>query len=226
MEGHADMALSASEGSWRQRIVSKQGWVAVSHHYMMNWAMLWGDIGVGLLVAGALAAWVPAAYWRRFFFVGHPALAIVWGALIGPLLAIASFTCSVGNVPLAAVLWNGGISFGGVAAFIFGDLLIPPIVNIYRKYYGGHMTAFMVAVFYLAMVVAALAVELLFSAFGWVPARRHALLADMSIHFDYTAILNIVFGAVFVTLAAVFVRTGGLDMLRMMGRPASHSHQH
>src|SRR5204862_3498460 len=127
------------------------------------------DIAGGLLIAGALAAWVPDSFWRSFFFVQHPLVAKIWGPLIGPVVAVASFTCSVGNVPLAAVLWNGGISFGGVASFIFGDLIILPILNIYRKYYGGRMTAFLAVTFYLAMVSAALVVEGLFQALGWVP---------------------------------------------------------
>lgn len=216
MEGHVEMSMARPEMRWIQRIASNEGWVAISHHYMMNWAMLWRDTGAGVLVAGALAAWVPAAFWRDFFLADHPSLTMVWGAVIGPLIAAASFTCSVGNVPLAAVLWNGGISFGGVVSFIFGDLLIPPIVNIYRKYYGGRMTLFMVAVFYPAMVVAALAVELLFHACGWIPTRRHAVLADMAVHFNSTAVLNIAFGAVFFILATVFFRTGGPGMLRTM----------
>ncbi|WP_322103280.1 permease [Paraburkholderia sp. J41] len=226
MEGHADMSMAPAGGAWTARIVSKEGWIAVSHHYMMNWAMLWRDIGTGLLVAGALAAWVPAAFWQRFFFVDHPALAMVWGAFVGPLIAVISFTCSVGNVPLAAVLWNGGISFGGVAAFIFGDLLIPPIVNIYRKYYGSRMTVFMVAVFYAAMVVASLAVELLFRALGWVPEHRHAAPVEMAIHFNYTAVLDLGFAGVFAVLAVVFLRTGGPDMMRMMNGGASGAHRH
>ena len=114
MEGHAAMSMSGHEGSWKERLGSRDGWKAVSHSYVMNWAMLWRDIGVGLLVAGAMAAWVPDSFWQKFFLAGHPTLAMIWGAFAGPLIAVASFTCSVGNVPLAAVLWKGGISFGGV----------------------------------------------------------------------------------------------------------------
>ena len=100
----------------------------------------WPDIVAGLLIAGALAAWVPSEFWQRFFLVQHPVAAILWGPIVGPIVAMLSFVCSIGNVPLAAVLWNGGISFGGVIAFIFADLIVLPILNIYRKYYGGPMT--------------------------------------------------------------------------------------
>src|SRR2546423_13178223 len=102
----------------------------------MDWASVWKDIAIGLLLAGAAAVWVPASFWSAFFLTSHPLLAKFWGPVIGPLVAMASFVCSIGNVPLAAVLWNNGISFGGVIAFIFADLLILPILNIYRKYYG------------------------------------------------------------------------------------------
>jgi len=236
MEGHAAMSMSEQHGTWKERLGSSKGWTAISHRYVMNWTMLWRDIGAGLLVAGALGAWVPDSFWQRFFLVSHPTAAMIWGAFIGPLIAVASFTCSVGNVPLAAVLWNGGISFGGVASFIFGDLIILPILNIYRKYYGGKMTAFLAGTFYLSMVAAALLVESLFQALGWVPHQRHTAAVNAGITFNYTTILNIVFGAVFVVLTVVFFKTGGPDMMRMMeggehehgshGHPGTHDHPH
>ena len=174
-----------------------------------------GRVG-DVLVAGAVAAWVPDSFWQTFFLVSHPTLGMVWGAFVGPLIAIVSFTCSVGNVPLAAVLWKGGISFGGVASFIFGDLVILPILNIYRKYYGGKMTVFMAATFYIAMVVAALIVEGLFQLLGWVPHERHTAVVDAAITFNYTTVLNIIFGIILIVLATVFLRTGGPEMMRMM----------
>jgi uncharacterized protein len=129
----------------------------------------------------------------------------------------------VGNVPLAAVLWKGGISFGGVASFIFGDLIILPILNIYRKYYGGKMTAFMAVTFYVAMVLAALIVEGLFHLAGWVPHQRHTSIVNSAITFNYTTVLNIIFGVLFVILTIVFFRTGGVEMMRMM-RGGEHAH--
>src|SRR5204862_3602054 len=122
-----------------------------------------------LLIAGALAAWVPDSFWRSFFFVQHPLVAKIWGPLIGPVVAVFSFVCSIGNVPLAAVLWNGGIRFGGVASFIFADLIVLPILNIYRKYYGGRVSLFLLGTFYAAMVAAGLIVEVVFQLLGGVP---------------------------------------------------------
>ena len=113
--------------------------------------------------------------------------------MIGPIVAMMSFVCSVGNVPLAAVLWNGGISFGGVIAFIFADLIILPILNIYRRYYGLKMAAFLLVTFYIAMVLSGLAVELLFQAIGIAPTERNAKMVEASITWNYTTILNIVF---------------------------------
>ncbi|AJZ56778.1 putative permease family protein [Paraburkholderia fungorum] len=236
MEGHAAMSMGEQHGTWKQRLSSREGWIAISHSYVMNWSMLWRDIGVGLLIAGALGAWVPDSFWQKFFLVSHPTTAMIWGAFVGPLIAVASFTCSVGNVPLAAVLWNGGISFGGVASFIFGDLIILPILNIYRKYYGGKMTAFLAVTFYLSMVVAALLVEGLFQALGWVPRERHTAVVGAAITFNYTTVLDIIFGAVFVVLTVVFFRTGGPEMMHMMEdgehdqgshrRHNTHDHSH
>ncbi|MFP3567285.1 permease [Paraburkholderia sp. SIMBA_030] len=223
MEGHAAMSMGEQHGTWKQRLGSKQGWIAISHSYVMNWSMLWRDIGIGLLVAGALGAWVPDSFWQKFFLVSHPAAAMIWGAFVGPLIAVASFTCSVGNVPLSAVLWNGGISFGGVASFIFGDLIILPILNIYRKYYGGKMTVFLTVTFYLAMVAAALVVEGLFQVLGWVPMERHTAVVDAAITFSYTTVLNIIFGAIFIVLTVAFFRTGGPEMMRMM-ESVEHDH--
>src|SRR5947207_13491990 len=120
----------------------------------MEWAAVLRDIVLGLLIAGAVAAWVPNSFWQGFFLVDHPVLAKLWGPLIGPIVAMLSFVCSIGNVPLAAVLWNGGISFGGVISFIFADLIILPILNIYRKYYGRRMALFILGTFYATMVAA------------------------------------------------------------------------
>ncbi|MFM0197379.1 permease [Paraburkholderia strydomiana] len=236
MEGHAAMSMGEQHGTWKERLSSRDGWIAISHSYVMNWAMLWRDIGIGLLIAGALGAWVPDSFWQKFFLVSHPTVAMIWGAFVGPFIAVASFTCSVGNVPLAAVLWNGGISFGGVASFIFGDLIILPILNIYRKYYGGRMTVFLAVTFYLAMVSAALVVEALFQSLGWVPTQRHTAVVDAAITFNYTTVLDIVFGVVFVALGIVFFRTGGPRMMRMMeggehehaahGHHAAHDNAH
>ena len=228
MEGHAEMDMSAGgSGSWWQRLRTPRGLTATADYFVMDWAAIWRDVAVGLLVAGALAAWVPESWWQSLFLVDHPTAAKVWGPVIGPLVAVISFVCSVGNVPLAAVLWNGGISFGGVIAFIFGDLIIAPILNIYRKYYGLRMAAVLAAVLYVTMVVAGLAVELLFQAAGIVPTERNAKVEMATVSWNYTTYLNMLF----LSLAAVLVwryfrRGGGIPMLRMMNAPAGDGHGH
>ena len=219
MEGHASMDMSVGEGSLLQRMRSPEGRTAISHYFVMDWASIYRDIAIGLLIAGALAAWVPNSFWQSFFLVHHPVLAKVWGPLIGPAVSMASFVCSIGNVPLAAVLWNGGISFGGVVAFIFADLIILPILNIYRKYYGAKMSLFLLATFYATMVAAGLIVEVLFGALGLIPSVRHARVVEAGITFNYTTVLNSVFLLIAAALIVRFLRTGGPAMLRMMGNP-------
>jgi uncharacterized membrane protein YraQ (UPF0718 family) len=228
MEGHAEMDMSAGgEGTWWQRLRTPKGFTATADYFVMDWAAIWRDIAIGLLVAGALAAWVPDSWWQSLFLVHHPTAAKFWGPAIGPLVAVISFVCSVGNVPLAAVLWNGGISFGGVLAFIFADLIIAPILNIYRKYYGWRMAGFLLAAFYATMVAAGLIVEFLFQGVGIERSARNAKVIEASVTWNYNTYLNIVFLA----LAAVLVwryfrRGGGLAMLRMMNRPMEHEHSH
>jgi uncharacterized membrane protein YraQ (UPF0718 family) len=216
MEGHAEMDMSVTEGSLWQRITSKDGLTAISHYFVMDWAAVWKDIVGGLLIAGALAAWVPASFWKEFFLVSHPVAAKFWGPLVGPIVAVLSFVCSVGNIPLAAVLWNGGISFGGVIAFIYADLLVLPIIDIYRKYYGWKVTGLIVSVFYVAMVLAALLVEFLFQALGLIPSQRSAQIVETSISFNYTTVLNIIFLAIAAFLLVRFFRTGGPKMMSHM----------
>jgi uncharacterized membrane protein YraQ (UPF0718 family) len=231
MEGHAAMDMSVQgDGPFLQRLLSRDGYTAVAHVFVMEWAAILRDLIIGLLAAGAIAAWVPDSFWRAFFIAGHPLAAKIWGPLIGPVVAIVSFVCSVGNVPLAVVLWKGGISFGGVVAFIFADLIILPILNIYRKYYGAKMAAFILASFYATMVIAGYLVELVFGGLGLVPNRASATIPDQGVAWDYTTWLNIAFGLLAVALLVRFVRSGGLPMLRMMnGSPDSmegHDHSH
>ena len=218
MEGHAAMDMSATgHGSLWARLRSAEGLTAVSHVFVMEWAAVLRDIVGGLLIAGALAAWVPDAFWRDLFFTGHPLAAKLWGPLIGPAISVVAFVCSIGNVPLAAVLWNGGISFGGVVSFIFADLIIIPILSIYRKYYGTRMTAFIFVTFYATMSLAGYLVELIFGGAGLVPTTRNAQVIEAHISLNYTSVLNIIFLALAAAMVWRFVRTGGVDMLRMMG---------
>jgi uncharacterized protein len=131
---------------------------------------------------------VPDSFWQNFFLTDHPTLSAPWGPIVGPIVSIVSFVCSIGNVPLAAVLWNGGISFGGVIAFIYADLLIIPILNIYRKYYGVKMMLILLVTFYVSMVCAGYAVELLFGAGGLIPTERNAMVMQAGISWNYTTL--------------------------------------
>jgi len=225
MEGHAAMDMSVpTKGSFWRRLFSPQGLTAVSHIYVMEWAAILRDIVLGLLIAGAIAAWVPETFWQSFFLTDHPTLAAVWGPIVGPLVSILSFVCSIGNVPLAAVLWSGGISFGGVIAFIYADLLIIPILNIYRKYYGIRMMLVLLGTFYLTMVGAGYLVEIIFGATGLIPERRDVMVMEQGITWNYTTWLNIAFLILTALFLIRFVRTGGIPMLRMMGGSPDAKH--
>jgi uncharacterized membrane protein YraQ (UPF0718 family) len=147
---------------------------------------------IGLLLAGALGAWVPDDFWRSLFLTDHPLLAD-WGPIVGPVVAVVAFICSIGNVPLAAVLWNGRISFGAVVSFSFVDLIVFPILNIGRKYYGIRMAVFLLVTFFVAMAVAGHFIEALFGALGLVPDEREATVVEASITLNYTTVLDIVF---------------------------------
>ena len=227
MEGHAAMDMSVrARGSLLRRLLSGEGFTSVSHVFVMEWAAILRDLVIGLLIAGAIAAWVPPDFWRAFFITGHPVAAAIWGPLVGPVVAMLSFVCSIGNVPLAAVLWKDGLSFGGVTAFIFADLLILPILNIYRKYYGLRMAAFVLVVFYAAMAGAGYLVEAIFSLLGIVPARTGVTIPDSGVSWNYTTWLNIVFLLLAAALVVRFLRTGGGPMLRMMGGTPASSPDH
>jgi len=227
MEGHATMDMSVAGGSIWSRITSPQGFTAISHSFVMEWAAILRDVVIGLLIAGAIAAWVPNSFWQGFFLIHHPLLAKLWGPLVGPLVSMSSFVCSIGNVPLAAVLWNGGISFGGVIAFIFADLIILPILNIYRKYYGAKMSLFLLGTFYATMVAAGYIVELLFGVLHLVPTGpRHAKVIEASVHLNYTTVLDVIFLALALMLLVRFLRTGGREMLKMMDAPMEEGHGH
>jgi uncharacterized protein len=235
MEGHAAMDMSIASGGspsqqalsqqalWR-RLVSRDGYTAVSHIFVMEWAAVLRDVVIGLLIAGAVGAWVPDSFWRSLFLAGHPLGARLWGPVIGPVISLLSFVCSIGNVPLAAVLWNGGISFGGVVAFIFADLIIIPILFIYRKYYGTRMTLVILGVFYAAMVLAGYVVEFVFGGLGLVPTARDARVGAEGVTWNYTTVLNIVFLMVAVALVVRFFRSGGGPMLKMMGGSPDRDH--
>jgi uncharacterized protein len=227
MEGHAamDMSISSGGGPWR-RLLSRDGFTSVSHIFVMEWAAVIRDVFIGLLVAGAIGAWVPGTFWQHLFLTTDPLAARLWGPVIGPVISMLSFVCSIGNVPLAAVLWNGGISFGGVVAFIFADLIIIPILIIYRRYYGTRMMLVLLAIFYATMVAGGYIVEFLFGGLGLIPAHRAARVAATAITWNYTTILNIIFLLLAAALLVRFFRSGGGPMLKMMGgTPAGHNQE-
>ena len=223
MEGHAamDMSVASGErgGSFFARLLSGRGFTAVSHLFVMDWASVWTDVLGGFLIAGALAVWVPERFWQAFFLTNNPTLASIEGPLVGPLVAIISFVCSVGNVPLAAVLWRGGISFGGVVSFIFADLIVLPILDIYRGYYGGRVALYILVTFYVTMAAAGYIVEWLFGLLGIIPTDRAVSVIEQGPTWNYTSVLNIVFLVIAAVLVWRFARTGGPAMLRMMGAP-------
>jgi uncharacterized protein len=218
MEGHAAMDMSIAEGGTiLRRLRSRQGFTSISHIFVMEWAAVFRDVALGLLIAGAIGAWVPESFWQSFFLVDHPFWAKVWGPLVGPVVAVLSFVCSIGNVPLAAVLWNGGISFGGVVSFLFADLLIVPILLIYRRYYTTRMMVFLGLTLYAVSVVGGYVVEILFGALGLVPDERNAHVEMANPTWNYTTWLNLLFLALAAVFVVRFFRTGGRPMLGMMG---------
>ncbi|MHB8509925.1 MAG: permease [Candidatus Dormibacteria bacterium] len=218
MEGHAAMDMSVTEGPFFQRLFSARAFTAISQNFFMNIASLWTDLLLGFVISGALAAWVPDALWLKVFYSGHGAASEIWGAFVGPLISVLAFVCSVGNVPLAAVLWRGGISFGGVIAFIFADLIIIPILDIYRKYYGWRVMVYLFLVSYATMVIAGLVIGAAFGVAHATPTNRAVTVFQDHPMWDYTTFLNIAFLLLSLVLGIRFLKTGGPEMLRMMNR--------
>lgn len=229
MEGHAAMDMSISGGgSFLGRLFSRRGYTAVSGTFVMEWASIIRDLAIGLVIAGTASALVPDVFWSHLFLSGHPLLAKIWGPIIGPVVAMLTFVCSIGNVTLAAVLWNGGISFGGVTSFLFADLIIIPIVAIYRRYYGAQVTIRLTAILYVTSVLAGYVIELVFGVLHLVPTgARNAQDGQATIRWNYTSVLDIVFGVLAVALVWRFFRTGGGPMLlQMNGSPDAGEHEH
>ena len=217
-EAHGEMDHSITDGPFLSRLFSARGFTAISHAFYLDLHALYVDLGLGFLIAGALAAWVPNSWWQAFFLTNHPTLNEFWGPLVGPVISMLSFVCSVGNVPLAVVLWNGGISFGGVISFIFADLIILPILNIYRKYYGGRTSLYLLAVSYVAMALAGFLVGGAFQLLGLAPTNHHVTVFETQPTWNYTTFLNIAFLVLMAVLAWRFVTTGGIEMVRAHSR--------
>jgi len=227
--GHVHHTAQSTAPSLARKLTSLQAWSDVAHNFRADWTMLWKEILAGFLIAGYVST-LPATFFNRLFLTDAWApLRIVENALVGPIVAALAFVCSIGNIPLAAVLWSGGISFSGVLAFIYADLIIVPIALAYRKYYGGRFAARLVAIMFGTMVVAALAVDGLFSLLGLVPSTRPSLesISERAISWNYTAVLNLIFLGVFAVLIGLTVRRGardpvcGMTIDRHAGTPTS-----
>jgi uncharacterized membrane protein YraQ (UPF0718 family)/YHS domain-containing protein len=210
--GHQHGAAGTEGLTWRERLTSPEAWSDVAHNFRGDWQMLWKEITTGFLLAGFIAL-LGDDFFNGLFLTDAPsAVQTLWGAFIGPVIAVLSFVCSIGNVPLAAVLWSGGISFSGVMAFIFADLIVLPIVVAYRKYYGTAFALRITALMFVTMVLAALVIDLVFGGLGLIPDARPTT-NDVfgSIEVDYKLALNVVATLVFVALIGLTMRRGATD---------------
>jgi uncharacterized protein len=205
--------MAGEELSWRERLTSARAWSDVAHNFRGDWQMLWKEIALGFLLAGFIAQ-LGNGFFEHLFIRHAPApLPTIENVLIGPIIALLSFVCSVGNVPLAAVLWSGGISFAGVLAFLFADLIVVPILLIYRKYYGTMFTVRITALMFVTMVIAALIVDGIFSALGLIPTGPRPTRADIfsSIAINYKLALNVLGLVIFAAMFWLTARRGATD---------------
>jgi uncharacterized membrane protein YraQ (UPF0718 family)/YHS domain-containing protein len=191
--GAAHASPAGVEASWRERLTSPAGWADSASYTLADAKMLRKEMAFGYAVAGFLAVLVPVSFWRDVFVTGHGFWTSLENVVVGPFIAVISFVCSVGNVPLGAALWHGGISFGGVVSFVFADLITLPLLLIYRRYYGGRLTLKLLALFWAVMSAAGLATQYLFRALSIVPTKHPALVAPTSFHWNYTTYLDLVF---------------------------------
>ena len=197
-KGHEHMSMTVEGPTWRDRLAKPEARVRIAQNFAMEWSMLWKDLALGFLIGGFLAVLVPDGVWKALFLTDAPAwLQVPVNVLLGPIIAVLTFVCSIGNVPLAAVLWAGGASFSGVLAFLYADLIVIPLLDIYRRYFGWKMATYIGGVFFVTMAVAALIVDLAFDALGWIPPRDTNVTAQMTeFSLNYTFWLNLIFGAV------------------------------
>ena len=210
--GHRHPA-AGSQQPWRERLTSVRAWSDVAHNFRGDWQMLWKEITVGFLLAGFIAQLGNGLFESLFIRSAPQPLPTIENVIIGPIIAVISFVCSVGNVPLAGVLWSGGISFAGVLAFLFADLIVVPILLIYRKYYGTKFTVRITALMFVTMVIAALVVDGIFSALGLIPAGPRPTRGDIfsSVQLNYKLALNVLGLAIFAALFWVTARRGATD---------------
>jgi uncharacterized membrane protein YraQ (UPF0718 family)/YHS domain-containing protein len=209
--GHQHHAAGA-ELTLRERITSVDAWSDVAHNFRNDWGMLWKEITIGFFLAGFIGLLGNDFFNGLFIRHSAPALRTIENVILGPIVAVLSFVCSVGNIPLAAVLWSGGISFGGVLAFIFADLIVLPIIAIYRKYYGTTFALRITALMFVMMVISALIVDAVFGGLGLIPNVRPTR-ADIfgSVKVDYKLVTNVLGLIVFAALFGLTMRRGATD---------------
>jgi uncharacterized protein len=209
--GHQHHAVGG-QMDWRERLTSASAWSDVAHNFRGDWQMLYKEIGLGFLLAGFIGLLGSDFFNSLFITNAPPVVQTVENVIVGPIIAVLSFVCSIGNIPVAAVLWSGGISFAGVMAFIFADLIVLPIIAIYRKYYGWAFALRITALMFVTMVIAALIVDLLFGAVGLIPSTRPSR-GDIfsSVQFDYKLWLNLLGLAVFFVFFGITMRRGATD---------------
>ncbi len=232
--GHEHGSMEGEGRSVFERLRDPGTRVAVAQNFAMDFSMLWKDLLGGFIIAGGLGAFVPDGAWKALFLNGAaPGVQLVGNAIVGPVIAILSFVCSIGNVPLAAVLWASGISFGGVLAFLYADLIVLPLLDIYRKYYGWRMMAYIFGVFFATMVLSAIVMDLSFSALHMVPQPNPNIRHDLTMFsFNYTFWLNIAFGALGLYLWWLSAKTPmdhgchGVDESSSPVETQAHQHQH
>jgi uncharacterized protein len=223
--GHDHGEMGDEELPWRERLTSREAWSGVGANFRGDWQMLWKEISLGFLLAGFIGLLGDDFFNFLFVTDAPPLVQTIENVLVGPIIAVLSFVCSVGNVPLAAVLWSGGISFSGVVAFIFADLIVIPIVLAYRKYYGTAFALRITALMFVTIVAAALVVDGLFGLTGLIPTGPRPSRADVfgSIEVDYKLFLNLLGLAIFALLFWVSRGRSGMSHCEHHGHGNDHA---
>ncbi|QDP41082.1 permease [Radiobacillus deserti] len=201
---------------WKKKIRTKEGWLQVGHEFVMNWQMVWKEIVIGFTIAGMMATFVSDDTWKMFFLVDQSSsfIQILENAVIGPIVAMLTFIGSMGNIPIATILASSGVAFAGIMAFIYSDLVVPPIIAVHKKYYGMKTALYIAGVFYLSIVLTSLGMHYVFTGLGIVPDSAKQIMSESPFQLDYTFWLNVVF--LFVAVFAIY--------LNQLFKKRSHHH--